>query len=161
MLLLEREDLEQKLQAAEQRAVELERKLKETEHKLVAAEERVVAADHKAEVAEEKAARLEQTALVSERRTELAEEQVIELERKLYEAENDFEELLARDTGRMTLEPANGQSRSSSNGSIKILRNSCNSLSGYYMEQQGLVGGPQEEGEADRGAGDELSITSL
>lgn len=160
MLLLEREDLKQQLQTAEQRALDAEKKLKEAERKLASAEERATAAEHKAELAEERAAHAEKATLVAQRRTELTEEQVIELERKLYEAENDLEELLARDTERIALESANAQSCSSSNSSLKILRNSCNSLGGYFVahdEQQGLAGGAEEEG-AKAGTGDELLV---
>ena len=152
-IVIERADLEKQLQAAEQRAQEAEKKLKEMERKLVAAEEKAATAQHEARLAEEKAAHAEQATLVAQKRTELAEEQVVELERKLYEAENDLEELVVRDTERMALQSANAQS--SSNSSLKILRSSCNSLSGYYVAEGG-----EEEGEGG-GAGDELSITSL
>lgn len=149
------------MQAAEQRASDTEKKLKETERRMELAGERAEAAEERAELAEERAARAEQATLVAQKRTELAEEHVMELERKLFEADNDLDELLVRDTERMALETASGPSCGSGNGSINILRTSCNSLSGFFLpdqHQQGLSG----ERHCNEGsAGDELSITSL
>ncbi len=154
--------LEQRLQAAEQRALEAEKKVSEAEHKVLIAEERAGAAEQKAQLAEEKSARAEQATQVALKRAAIAEENVMESERKLYEAENDLEELLVRDTERLSVTAQHG----SDSGSLKILTStctSCNSLNGFFVshDQQGSIQDLANELHDGSGGGDQLSITSL
>ena len=165
MLLSERADLEQQLQAADRRALETEKRLKEAEQKILLLEERADSAEHRALLSEERADRAEQATQVVQKRLDLAEESIVELERKLYEAENDLEDFLVRDTERMGLGSSSTQQGSTS--SLKIISstcNSCNSLCNFYVAhdgQQSLCEERRSQCGAEANGGDQLSITSL
>ena len=167
----ERVDLEHQLLGAEQRAQEAERKLADLEvllkvevQRRVTAEENIDAIEQRLLLAEERADSAAQTADVALKRAELAEQSAMELEKKLYETESDLEELILRDTDRVAMEACDELCCSNSaSGSLKILRNSSNSLSGFYISHESLeqqvVEGPSHDDRVH--AGDELSITSL
>lgn len=154
---------EQRVQEAERKLADLEVLLKVEVQRRVVAEESTDAIQQRMLLAEERADCAAQTADVALKRAELAEESAMELEKKLYEAESDLEELILRDTDRVAMEACN-ELCSSNNGSLKILHNSSNSLSGFYisyesLEQQVVEQGPSHDDRVS--AGDELSITSL
>lgn len=167
--------MEQKALEAEKKLCDIRPQLQEAEQRVMMAEQRAAASEQREQLAEERAKHAEQAVQVAQKRAGLAEESVAELERKLFETENDLDELLecrelVEATRGMSLESVNAQQElcHSSNGSLKILGHSCNSsLSGFFMthdEQQQQQGDEVLDTEGDshcNTGGDELSITSL
>lgn len=157
IILIERADLERRLQAAEQRATAAEQKLSDVLSQLQEVQNRADEAERKAQVAEERAVHAEQSAEEAKKKAQLAENTAVELERRLFEAENDLEELGFNDI--LCGTPNISDSQQALCGSSEVFQRSCNSLDGFFISSD-----PQRVqtiGDEQSHCSDKLSITSL
>lgn len=156
-IIVERADVERRLQVTEERAVSAEQKLSDMCKQLLEAERRAEEAENRARIANEAAAS-------SQLRTQIAEDSRAEVERKLYEAENELEELIEYKelfdrTQRFSLQSDEPQELCSN--SVEIFRQSCNSLSGFLITPDNHQATQALEGDTRSQCSDQLSITSL